>query len=179
MDERQRDEEGEGPERETERLNRKRRETAEVRGKRRGEILAPLSAYRSLASFASAWARDDLFSLVPSLARSPARACSRPAFRSHTDTAGLIRVRLTYCLIIGPPRERSQLRSPCRAGHFSRRLGIDRDWRESRACTAHGGSGMCVCTTSYQSHRRAANKMEQHLKFLESIDVDNSLGKVK
>lgn len=45
-------------------------------------------------------------SLLPSLFLSAPRALSRRAFRSHTDTAGLIRVRLTYCLIIGPPRER-------------------------------------------------------------------------
>lgn len=101
------------------RLNRKRRED-EVRGKRQGEILAPLLAYRSLVSFASTWARDDLFSLVPS------RAHSHPAFRSHTDTAGFIRVRLTYCLIIGPPRERRQssIAMPRRSRHFSRRFGI-------------------------------------------------------
>ena len=95
------------------RLNRKRRED-EVRGKRQGEILAPLLAYRSLASFASTWAQDDLFSLVSSRAR------SHPAFRSHTDTAGFIRVRLTYCLIIGPPRERRQssIRMPRRSPFF-------------------------------------------------------------
>lgn len=66
-----------------------------------------------------------LSSLFLSLFR--ARARSSPAFRSHTDTAGLIRVRLTYCLITGPPRERKPSRLPCRAaprriGHFSRHL---------------------------------------------------------
>lgn len=47
-----------------------------------------------------------LILMLPSLFLSAPRALSRRAFRSHTDTAGLIRVRLTYCLIIGPPRER-------------------------------------------------------------------------
>lgn len=67
-------------------------------------------------------------SLFLSLPRFLARARSRPAFRSHTDTDGLIRVRLTYCLIIGPPRERSRpdrCAAPRRVGHLSRAASLE------------------------------------------------------
>lgn len=133
MDERRWDEEGERG-RGTERPNRKGRDGRSP-GKRGKEKSWRHSRHtvHSLRSLRHGL-RDDLFSLVPSRAR------SRPAFRSHTDTAGLIRVRLTYCLIIGPPIERS--RAPIRRATpatFPAASESDRDWRESRARTAHRG----------------------------------------
>lgn len=109
MDERRRDREGAtGPERPN------RREERTESGER-GKEKSWRHSRHTARSLRSLWhgARDGSsfsfflsHSLLPSLFLSAPRALSRRAFRSHTDTAGLIRVRLTYCLIIGPPRER-------------------------------------------------------------------------
>ena len=92
-----------------------RKKEGKRRGKRRdekreGQALAPLGTYHLLRSNSSSAPIRSLLYMYMYLLT---------AFRSHTDTT-LIRVRLTYCLIIGPPIEQHEgIRGKSWASQFS------------------------------------------------------------